>query len=78
MMDGLKTFGECKINLTMKKRFITAKDDDKSQPMHSKSNNEEANDLRAFDSLFHKYQIYLEQSAKGSNFVFGDNYRQNI
>ena len=46
--------------------------------MHSKSNSRKimiGNDAikiiqKKFDSLLHKYQIALEQSMRGSNFVF--------
>lgn len=46
--------------------------------MHSESNNSEIMSgfdtgeitEKLFDSLVHRYQIYLEQSMRGSNFAF--------
>ena len=39
MIDDLRASGECKINLIIKINFVSSKDDDESQPMHSESDN---------------------------------------
>ena len=62
----------------MKVKFISTKDDGESQLMHLKSDNKEfmiENDTDEIieelsDSLLHRCQIGLEQSMKGSNFLF--------
>ena len=63
----------------MKVKFISTKDGGESQLLHLKSDNKEfmiENDTDEIieelsDSLLHRYQIGLEQSMKGSNFLFG-------
>ena len=64
MIDCLRTSGERKIQLTMKVGFILSKD-----------RNEICNDTdeiieKPFQSPPHTYQIALEQSIRGSEFVF--------
>ena len=62
----------------MKVKFISTKDDGESQLLHLKSDNKEfmiENDTDEIieelsDSLLHRCQIGLEQSMKGSNFLF--------
>ena len=62
----------------MKVKFISTKDDGESQLMHLKSDNKEfmiENDTddiieELSDSFLHRCQIGLEQSMKGSNFLF--------
>ena len=66
------------INSTMKINFKSSKGSGKSQPMHSKNDeieimignnsNEIVNEL--FSSLLIRYQMVLETSMKGSDFVF--------
>ena len=62
----------------MKVKFISTKDDGESQLMHLKSDNKEfmiengTDEIieELSDSLLHRCQIGLEQSMKGSNFLF--------
>ena len=73
-----ETSSEWKIQLTMAINFISSKDSDETQTMHTKSNNIEImigsetneiiNDL--FESFLQKYQEGLEESMRGSQFVY--------
>ena len=73
-----ETSSEWKIQLTMAISFISAKDSDESRTMHTKTNNVEImvgsetdeiiEDL--FESFFQKYQEGLEESMRGSEFVY--------
>ena len=67
-----------KIQLTITINFLSSKDDDKEHVMHSKGDNIEfmiydnAGEVlkEHFESLLNKYQIGLETSISGSDFVF--------
>ena len=73
-----KTFSEWKIQVTMAINFISSKDSDETRTMHTKSNNVEImigsntdeiiKDL--FESFLQKYQEGLEESMRGSAFVY--------
>ena len=73
-----ETSSEWKIQLTMEINFISSKDPDETQTMHTKSNNVEImigsetdkiiEDL--FESFLQKYQEGLEESMRGSEFVY--------
>ena len=73
-----ETSSECKIQLTMAINFISSKDSDETRPMHTKSNHvaimigsetdEIIEDL--FESFLQKYQEGLEESMRGSEFVY--------
>ena len=73
-----KTFSEWKIQLTMTINFISSKDSDETQTMHTKSNNveimvgNETNEIiiGLFESFLQKYQEGLEESMRGSEFVY--------
>ena len=67
------------MQLTIAINFMSSKDNDELQVMHSKSDNieimknnktDEVTEKR-FQSLLPKYQIGLETSMKGSDFIFG-------
>ena len=74
-----ETPSEWKIQLTMAITFISSKDSDETRTMHTKSNNIEImmgsetdeiiEDL--FESFFQKYQQGLEESMRGSEFIYG-------
>ena len=73
------TLGEWKIQLTMSINFISLKDDsDETRNMRTKSNNieimigSEPDEIieEVFKSLLQKYQEGLEESVKGSEFIF--------
>ena len=78
MIDDLKTSVKWKIYLTMKMNLVSTTGFVEYRQMNSKSDNSEI--LRCFDtdeiieeffeSLVQRHQIGLEQSMKGSNFVF--------
>ena len=67
-----------KIQLTIAINFISSKDSYKERERHSKRDNAEIiiNDKadevleNIFDSLIKKYQIRLEKSMRGSDFIF--------
>ena len=68
-----------KIQLTMVVNFISSIDDnDEECAMHSKSDNieiiikDKAGEVieKLFDSLIRKYQIGLEKSMRGTDFIF--------
>ena len=73
-----ETSSEWKIQLTMEINFISSKDPDETRTMHTKSNNVEImigsetdkiiEDL--FESFLQKYQEGLEESMRGSEFVY--------
>ena len=73
-----KTQSEWKIQLTMAINFISSKDSDETRTMNTKSNNvkimmgsetdEIIEDL--FQSFLQKYQEELEESIRGSEFVY--------
>ena len=73
-----KTSSEWKIQLTMAINFISFKDSDETQTMHTKSNNaeiivgSETNEIimDLFESFLQKYQEGLEESMTGSEFVY--------
>ena len=73
-----KTQSEWKIQLTMAINFISLKDSDETRTMHAKSNHTEimmGNDTNEiieelFKFFFQKYQKGLEESMRGSEFIF--------
>ena len=73
-----KTSSEWKIQLTMAINFISSKDSDETQTMHTKSNNaeimvgSETNEIikDLFESFLQKYQEGLGESMRGSEFVY--------
>ena len=78
MIDEIKKSGEWEIHLTIKVNCMSSKDNDDKRLMHPQSDNIEImigsktdeiiNEL--FESLISRYQIFLEMSMKGSEFVF--------
>ena len=79
MINDHKNKGEWKIQLTMVINFISSKpDSDETRIMHTKSNNIEImigidiNEVieELFKSLLQRYQKNLEESMKGSEFIF--------
>ena len=75
---SLKKSDTWKIQLTIAVNFISSKDVDEERVMHSKSDNIEfmsydnANEVvdELFEPLFSRYQICLETSMKGNDFIF--------
>ena len=75
-----KTSSEWKIQITMAINFISSKDSDETRTMHTKSNNaeimvsSETNEIikDLFESFLQKYQEGLEESMRGSEFVYDD------
>ena len=73
-----KTSSEWKIQLTMAINFISSKDSDETRTMHTKSNNveimigSETNEIikDLFESFLQKYQERLEESMRGSEFIY--------
>ena len=73
-----KTQGEWKIHLIMEINFTSSKDSDETRTMHTKSNNveimmgSETNEIieERFKSLLQRYQEGLEESMRGSEFIF--------
>ena len=73
-----RTSSEWKIQLTMAINFISSKDSDETRIMHTKSNNveimvgSETNEIikDLFESFLKKYQEGLEESMRGSEFVY--------
>ena len=73
----VKTSSEWKIQLTMAINFISSKDSDETRTMHTRSNNveimvgSETNEIikALFESFLQKYQEWLEESMRGSEFV---------
>ena len=78
VIDYETQYGEREIELTMSINFIFSKDSDKIHNMHTKSNNieiimgSETNYIieELFESLLQKYQEWLEESMRGSEFIF--------
>ena len=78
IINNHKTQGEWKVQLIMASNFMSSKDSDETHIMHTKSNNikimigngtDEIN-RGLFESLLQKYQKGLEESTRGSEFVF--------
>ena len=73
-----ETSYEWKIQLTMAINFISSKDSDETRTMHTKSNNVEIMIgsetkeiiMNLFRSFLQKYQEGLEESMRGSEFVY--------
>ena len=73
-----KTSSEWIIQLTMAINFISSKDSDETRTMQTKSNNaeimigSETNEIikDLFESFFQKHQKELEESMRGSEFVY--------
>ena len=77
IFDYETRYGEWEIQLTMSIIFTSSKDSDETPNMHTKSNNieimmgTEIDDIiKELKSLLQKYQERLEESMKGSDFVF--------
>ena len=78
MINNHKTQGEWKIHLTMAVNFFSFKDSEEIRTMHSKSDNieiaiaSETDEIieNLFDLFLQRYQKGLEESMKGSEFVF--------
>ena len=78
VFDSKTQYGEWKIQLSMLINFIFSIDSDETRNMHTKSNNIEimmgskTDDIidELFKSLFERYQERLEESMKGSDFIF--------
>ena len=73
-----KTQSEWKIQLTMAINFTSSKDSDETRTVHTKSNNvkimmgSETEEIieELFKSFLQKYQEGLEESVRGSEFVY--------
>ena len=78
MINDHKTQSEWKIHLTIAINFFSSKDSEEIRTMHSKSDNIEVlignetneNIEKIFESFLQRYQKGLEESMKGSEFVF--------
>ena len=78
MINDHKTQSEWKIQLTMQINFISSKDSEETCTMHTKSHNieimmgNETDEIieKLFESLLQNYQKDLEESMRGSGFVF--------
>ena len=78
IINNLKTQGEWKIHLTIAIKFISSKDFGETRIMHSKNDNIELMMGRETDeiikelseSLLQRYQEGLEESMRGSDFIF--------
>ena len=78
IINDHKTKGEWKIHLVMAINFFSSKDSEEIRTMHSRSDNieilivNEADEIieDLFDSFLQKYKKELEESMKGSEFVF--------
>ena len=78
LLSNLQKSGTWKVQLTIAINFIFSEDADKKKVMHSKSDSVElmtydnVNDIvdELFVSLFSRYQIGLEISVRGSDFIF--------
>ena len=78
IINNLQKSDKCEIQLAIAINFISLKDADEEGVMHSKSDNVEfmlydnvnevVNEL--FESLLARYQIGLETSTKGNDFIF--------
>ena len=79
LIDSKKKNGEWKIQLIMKINFISSRNFIESRDMYSKSDNFEimmganTNEIirNLFNSLLRRYQGGLQESMRGSEFVFG-------
>ena len=73
-----KTSSEWRIQLTMAINFISSNDSDETRTMHTRSNNVEVMVgsetkeiiMKLFESFLQKYQEKLEESMRGSQFVY--------
>ena len=73
-----ETLSEWKIQLTMAINFISSKDSEETRTMHTKSNNveimmgSETDEIieELFKSFLQKFQEGLEESMRGSEFIF--------
>ena len=73
-----KTSSEWKIQITMAINFISSKDSDETRVMHTRSNNveimvgSETNEIikQLFESFLQKYHEGLEESMRGSEFIY--------
>ena len=78
MTNDRKTQGEWKIQLTMAIEFLYFKDNNETRTIHSKNDNKEimiSNEIdeiiqEIFDFLLEKFLKNLEESTKGTDFVF--------
>ena len=78
MINDHKSQSEWKIQLTMQINFISSKDSEETCTMHTKSHNieimmgNETDEIieKLFESLLQNYQKNLEESMRGSEFVF--------
>ena len=78
IINNHKTQGEWKIHLTMTVNFISSKDSDETCTMHTESDNieimmgSETDEIikELFESLSQRCQEGLEESMKGSEFIF--------
>ena len=73
MINDHKTRREWKIQLTMQINFISHKDSEETRTIYTKSRNIEIMDGTIKDfpkSLLQHYQKNLEQSLRGSEFIF--------
>ena len=78
IINNYKTQGEWKIVLTMSTNFNSSKYSDETRTTHTKSDNieiilgSETDEIieELFETLLQKYQEGLEESLKGSDFVF--------
>ena len=77
IINDHKTEGECEIQLTIATDLISSKDSDENRIMRSKNDIEiimgsETDEIieELFESLLQKYQKGLEESMKGSEFIF--------
>ena len=78
MINDHKTQSDWKIQLTMQINFISSKDSEETCTMHTKSHNieimmgNETDEIieKLFESLLQNYQKDLEESMRGSGFVF--------
>ena len=78
VFDYETQFGEWKIQLTISIKFISSKDSNETRNMHTKSSDietligNETDEIieELFESLLQRYQEELEESMKGSEFIF--------
>ena len=78
MIDDKRRIGEWKTQLIMKISFISSRNFSETRDMHSKFDNVEimmgvdTNEIikKRFNSLLQRYQKGLEESMRGSDFVF--------
>ena len=73
-----ETSSDWKTQLTMTINVVSSKDSDETRTIHTKSNNaaimigSETDEIieNLFDSFLQKYQVGLEESMRGSEFVY--------